>query len=115
MKLLLTSGGVTNDSIRDALEDLLGKPIPESHALYIPTAQWGHPMLGPASVRSSIASEPPFHLLTSLGWASLGVLELTALPSIGKDRWAPSAKRPRSSWQTAAKRHTRTTGCESPA
>ena len=39
MKLLLTSGGVTNPSIRDALVDLLGKPIAESNALCIPTAQ----------------------------------------------------------------------------
>lgn len=89
MKLLLTSGGVTNESIRDALVDLLGKPISEARALCIPTAQWGHPMLGPASVRSSVAGEPPFDMLTSLGWASLGVLELTALPSIGEERWVP--------------------------
>ena len=89
MKLLLTSGGVTNESIRDALVDLLGKPISESRALCIPTAQWGHPMLGPDSVRSSVAGEPPFHTLTSLGWASLGLLELTALPSIGEERWVP--------------------------
>ncbi|TCC45588.1 peptidase E [Kribbella capetownensis] len=89
MKLLLTSGGVTNESIRDALVDLLGKPISESTALCIPTAQWGHPMLGPASVRMSVAGEPPFHRMTSLGWASLGVLELTALPSIGEERWVP--------------------------
>ncbi|WBQ06831.1 Type 1 glutamine amidotransferase-like domain-containing protein [Kribbella sp. CA-293567] len=88
MKLLLTSGGITNESIRDALIDLLGKPISDAHALCIPTAQWGHPMLGPASVRGVIAGEPPF-LLTSLGWASVGVLELTALPSIGKERWEP--------------------------
>jgi dipeptidase E len=27
--------------------------------------------------------------MTGLGWASLGVLELTALPSIGEERWAP--------------------------
>lgn len=89
MKLLLTSGGVTNESIRDALVDLLGKPISDSRALCIPTAQWGHPMLGPATVRGSIAGESPFHRLTSLGWASLGVLELTALPSIGEERWVP--------------------------
>lgn len=89
MKLLLTSGGVTNESIRAALVDLLGKPISESRALCIPTAQWGHPMLGPYSVRSSVAGEPPFHTLTGLGWASLGLLELTALPSIGEERWVP--------------------------
>ena len=89
MKLLLTSGGVTNESIRDALIELLGKPISESRALCIPTAQWGHPMLGPVSVRRSVVGEPPFDRLTSLGWASLGVLELTALPSIGEERWVP--------------------------
>jgi dipeptidase E len=88
VKLLLTSGGVTNQSIRDALVDLLGKPIAESRALCIPTAHWGHPMLGPTTVRGVIAGEPPF-LMTSLGWASVGVLELTALPSIGEDRWVP--------------------------
>jgi dipeptidase E len=88
VKLLLTSGGVTNESIRDALVDLLGKPISKSRALCIPTAHWGHPMLGPASVRGVVTGEPPF-LMTSLGWESVGVLELTALPSIGEERWVP--------------------------
>lgn len=88
MKLLLTSGGITNASIRAALVDLLGKPISESSALCIPTAMWGHPMLGPAWVRGSITGEPPFHM-PSLGWESVGVLELTALPSIGEERWVP--------------------------
>lgn len=89
MKLLLTSGGVTNESIRDALVELLGKPISEAHALCIPTAQWGHPMLGPTTVRNTIAAVPPFHRMTGLDWASLGVLELTALPGIGEERWVP--------------------------
>jgi dipeptidase E len=84
VKLLLTSGGVTNTSIRDALVDLLGKPISESRALCIPTAQWGHPMCGPTSVREFVTGEP-----SSLGWETVGVLELTALPSIGKERWVP--------------------------
>jgi hypothetical protein len=43
VKLLLTSGGVTNPSIHSALVALLGKPVAECHALGIPTAQWGHP------------------------------------------------------------------------
>ena len=89
MKLLLTSGGVTNASIRSALVQLLGKPIEASHALCIPTAQWGHPSCGPQSVRGLLAAEPDFRHLTGLGWASLGVLELTALPSIGTERWTP--------------------------
>jgi dipeptidase E len=53
VKLLLTSGGVTNPSIHSALEQLLGKPVAECHALVVPTAQWGHPMCGPASVRGA--------------------------------------------------------------
>ncbi|BBH69905.1 peptidase E [Actinoplanes sp. OR16] len=91
MKLLLTSGGVTNASITAALVELLGKPIAESHALVIPTAQWGHPMCGPQSVRGLIAADPApdRRFLTGLGWASVGVLELTALPTIGADRWQP--------------------------
>src|SRR3712207_4503631 len=89
MKLLLTSGGVTNPSIHAALVELLGKPIAECHALVVPTAQWGHPMCGPASVRRLVAAEPGFERLSGLGWASVGVLELTALPTIGPERWVP--------------------------
>ena len=89
MKLLLTSGGVTNPSIHEALVRLLGKPVEECSALIIPTAQWGHPMCGPSSVRGLVAAEPDWRPLTGLGWASLGVLELTALPSIDPDRWVP--------------------------
>jgi dipeptidase E len=89
MKLLLTSGGVTNTSIRDALVDLLGKPIADSTALCIPTAQWGHPMLGPVSVRGFVSGAPPWGGMTSMEWKSLGVLELTALPTIGAERWVP--------------------------
>ncbi|MEQ8147576.1 Type 1 glutamine amidotransferase-like domain-containing protein [Streptomyces sp. OP7] len=87
MKLLLTSGGVTNPSIRSALLQMLGKPIDECHALCVPTAQWGHPMCGPTSVRGLAAAEPSWQHLSGLGWSSLGVLELTALPSIGAERW----------------------------
>ena len=89
MKLLLTSGGVTNTSIRDALVDLLGKPISDASALCVPTAQWGHPMLGPVSVQGLVSGAPPWGGMTSMKWKSLGVLELTALPTIGEERWVP--------------------------
>lgn len=89
MKLLLTSGGVSNDSIRRTLIDLLGRPIAECDALVIPTAQYGHPACTPIMVRRSIADG-----MTGLGWRSVGVLELTALPSMGagadgEGRWLP--------------------------
>lgn len=89
MKLLLTSGGVTNARIHAALERMLGKPVAESRALCVPTAQWGHPLCGPAGVRGLVAAEPGFRYLTGLGWGSLGVLELTALPTVGAERWVP--------------------------
>jgi dipeptidase E len=90
MQLLLTSGGVTNPSIRDALLDLLGKPIAESTAFCIPTAQWGHPMCGPASARGFVVGAPPHHMSgLGLGWKSVGLFELTALPTIGAERWVP--------------------------
>jgi dipeptidase E len=89
LKLLLTSGGVTNASIHAALVDLLGRPIAECHALCIPTAQWGHPMCGPGSARRFVAGEHGGRHTTGLGWASLGLLELTALASIGRERWVP--------------------------
>jgi dipeptidase E len=88
VRLLLTSGGVTNTSIRNALVDLLGKPIAGSSALCIPTAEWGHPMCTPASAWRFIAGQSPSPMC-DLGWKSVGVLELTALPGIGEERWVP--------------------------
>jgi dipeptidase E len=87
MKLLLTSAGIKNASIRDALVDLLGKPIAESSALCIPTAGYGHPQCGPDSAWRFISGREPECPMSELGWKSLGVLELTALPSIDRDRW----------------------------
>jgi dipeptidase E len=87
VRLLLTSGGVTNDSIRSALDRLLGKPVAECSALVVPTAQWGHPMCGPTSVQALVAAGEGSPHLAGLGWASTGVLELTALPTIDPRRW----------------------------
>ena len=85
MKYLLTSAGIKNTSIHDALVDLLGKPIAESSALCIPTAIYPF-SVGPSMAYrfiSGLAASP----LTELGWKSLGVLELTALPSIKRENW----------------------------
>jgi dipeptidase E len=90
MRLLLTSAGIKNTSIHDALLDLLGKPISESSALCIPTAMYGHPWVGPGEkVWQFISGREPRCPMCELGWKSLGVLELTALPSIDEERWAP--------------------------
>ena len=90
MKLLLTSAGIKNPSIHEALLELLGKPIAESSALCIPTAMYGHPWVGPGEKAwQFIAGQEPNCPMTELGWKSLGVLELTALPSIDDERWVP--------------------------
>lgn len=89
MRLLLTSGGVTNPSIRDALVELLGKPLADSRALCIPTAQYGHPWVGPGVKPWQFISGNSDKPMVGLGWKSVGVLELTALPSIDKERWVP--------------------------
>jgi len=88
MKLLLTSGGVTNASIRNALVELLGKPISACKALCIPTAEYGHPMCTPASAWRFVSGKSPSPMC-DLGWKSVGLLELTALPSIDEERWVP--------------------------
>jgi dipeptidase E len=89
LKLLLTSAGIKNASIHDALVDLLGKPITESHALCIPTASY--PMGGPGSAWRFITGRATTPMC-ELGWNSLGVLELTALPSIDDEVWIPWVK-----------------------
>jgi dipeptidase E len=89
MKYLLTSAGIKNTSIHNALVDLLGKPIANSNALCIPTAAYGHPMAGPGAAWRFISGREPRTPMCELGWKSLGVLELTALPSIDKEQWVP--------------------------
>ncbi|MGC4110142.1 MAG: Type 1 glutamine amidotransferase-like domain-containing protein [Nocardioides sp.] len=89
MKLLLTSGGVTNPTIRNALVGLLGKPIEESTALCIPTAQYAHPRVGPGTKPWGFVSGTEQNAMTALGWKSVGLLELTALPSLDEEMWVP--------------------------
>lgn len=83
MKLLLTSGGILNNSIRTALTDMMGKPIAEATALFVPTAEQP---LGPFAVGRSAEN------LLQHEWKKFGVLELTALPTIPRDAWLPDLK-----------------------
>jgi len=88
VKFLLTSAGIKNPSINDAMLELLGKPIAECDALCIPTASYGH---APGGIRGSYrfitgqATTP----MCELGWKSLGVLELAALPTLERELWLP--------------------------
>ncbi|RED64778.1 Type 1 glutamine amidotransferase-like domain-containing protein [Cohnella lupini] len=90
MKLLLTSAGIKNQSIRDALVDMLGKPIAECSALCIPTAIYAIP--GGAGHAWQFVSGQSSTPMCELGWKSMGVLELTALPSIDEKLWIPMVK-----------------------
>ncbi|MBA3874966.1 MAG: Type 1 glutamine amidotransferase-like domain-containing protein [Anaerolineae bacterium] len=81
-KLLLTSSGITNDSIHKALVDLLGKPINESSALFVPLAIYAYPQ-GIAHMWEVVKG------WGDLGWKSLGLLELTALSSLPEEIWRP--------------------------
>jgi dipeptidase E len=86
MKLLLASAGITNTSIRAELLELLGRPIEECDALLISTASY--PLRGgPQLAWSFIAGEEPRSPMAELGWKSVGVLELTALPSLERATW----------------------------
>ena len=91
MKLLLTSAGIKNTSIHNTLVDMLGKPIDECNALCIPTAIYAIPN-GPVLAWNFISGQEPRCPMCELGWKSLGVLELTALPSIKKESWVSAVQ-----------------------
>jgi dipeptidase E len=86
MKFLLTSAGIKNTSICNAQVDLLGKPIAESNALCIPTAAYANPG-GAGNAWRFISGQEGRTPMCELGWKSLGVLELTALPSTDRELW----------------------------
>jgi dipeptidase E len=89
LKFLLTSSGITNPTIESALVDLLGKPIADSTALLIPTGVQPFPG-GPSHVYRFVTGQAP--QIVGLGWKSLGVLELTSLPSIKREYWVAAVE-----------------------
>lgn len=90
MRALLTSNAITNDSIQNALVELLGKPIAECDALFIPTAIYPFPG-GAGGAARALRGESPAPLC-GLGWKSVGLLELTALPHIAESAWVPAVR-----------------------
>jgi dipeptidase E len=88
MKLLLTSSGITNESIRNALVELLGKPIAEANALFVPIGVY--PFLGGQYYAWNPIGGDAAPRMCKLGWKSVGLLELSVLPSIDKEKWLPT-------------------------
>lgn len=89
MRLLLTSSGRGNPSIDAGLARLLGKPVAESRALLVPTAL--NPFPGAPDRVARLVRGGPGPSLAS-GWASLGVLELTVLPTVDPEVWVPTVQ-----------------------
>ncbi len=88
MKLLLTSAGINNKSIHNALVELMGKPVAEANALFVPTGVYPF-RYGQRYAWNPIGGEAASRMC-QLGWKSMGIMELSVLPSIDKDKWMPS-------------------------
>ena len=87
MRLLLTSAGIKNASIHNALVDLLGKPIADSSALCIPTAGYGHPQVVLARHGVSSAVRPTTHVRA--GVEVLGRAGAHRAAQHRQERWVP--------------------------
>ena len=73
MKLLLTSAGIKNASIRTALVNMLGKPLAECSALCIPTGIYALRNWPIMAYQFVIGLDPMRHI-GGLGWKSWWVL-----------------------------------------
>jgi dipeptidase E len=72
-RFLLTSSGITNPTLQQALAELLGRPFAEAAVVYIPTAALADPgdhawLLG------------AMNRVHALGWREFDVLDLNGLP-----------------------------------
>lgn len=79
MKLLLTSSGLTNKSISDALFDLVGKPAKETTIVFIPTA-----MNVARGDKSWFITD--LHNILEQGFKFIDIVDISALP---KEVWQP--------------------------
>jgi dipeptidase E len=73
VKLLLTSSGLRNQTQRDALHDLLGKPFASANVVFVPTASLAEP-----GDHSWFVAD--LNRLYGLGWREFDILELNGLP-----------------------------------
>lgn len=73
MELLLTASGLRNETLRDALRDMLGKPFGSANVVFVPTAS----VAEPGDHGWFVADMNRLH---GLGWRQFDVLELNGLP-----------------------------------
>jgi len=83
MKLLLTSAGLTNASIINALQGVVGKPFGESNIVVVPTAH------NPVPGDKGWLLEEDFINPYQLGWKRFSVVDLAAVERLDKDLWWP--------------------------
>ncbi|MFV8184542.1 Type 1 glutamine amidotransferase-like domain-containing protein [Streptomyces sp. AF1B] len=73
MNLLLTSSGLRNETLLDALRDMLGKPFGSANVVYVPTASLAEP-----GDHGWVVEH--MNRLHRLGWRQFDILELNGLP-----------------------------------
>lgn len=83
MKLLLTSSGITNTSLEQALGKLLGKPYNEATLTFIPTAANGE-----KGDKTWLVND--MNNFRVLGFSSFEITDISAVP---KEIWLPSLER----------------------
>jgi dipeptidase E len=82
MKLLLTSSGLYNESLRKALAGMLDKPVSECNFLFIPTSYHG-------AVSDMTWLVENFYDAHHMGWKQFLVLDVAVKTSWDKDLWWP--------------------------
>lgn len=83
MKLLLTSTGITNDSIANRFFEMVGKQPKDTAIAYIPTA------INIASVQDKRWAVDNIVRLDTLGIGTIDIVDYTAIP---KEVWLPRLK-----------------------
>lgn len=73
MNLLLTSNGLRNASLQDALRDMLGRSFASANLVYVPTASVAQP-----GDHGWLVED--LNRLHGFGWREFDVLELNGLP-----------------------------------
>lgn len=80
MKLLLTSGGLTNKTLVASLADLVSKPFSEARVVFVPTA--AHPERGDKMWLVNDLTR-----LGELGWQKLDIIDLAAVNGLARGAW----------------------------